>query len=37
MSMEHIVPVVCILVAAYLASIGADGWGWFLFIALITY
>lgn len=27
--------IACIVVAAYLAVIGVDGWGWFLFCGLL--
>lgn len=28
---------VCLLVAGYLAGKGLDGWGWFLFVALLIH
>lgn len=27
--------IICVAAATYLAAIGADGWGWFLFVGLL--
>ncbi len=32
----HITPITCVLVAAILAYKKTEGWGWFLFIALMV-
>ena len=34
--MMNIVPIICVIAAAYIVSIGANGWGWFLFVGAIT-
>jgi hypothetical protein len=31
----NLVSIICIIAAAYIASLGVDGWGWFLFVGAI--
>lgn len=31
-----ITPIICIILAAALAFYGIEGWGWFLFVGVIT-
>jgi hypothetical protein len=33
--MRHYALLMCIAVAALLALAGSDGWGWFLFVAVL--
>ena len=33
---DHITPIICVLAAAVLAHKKTEGWGWFLFIALMV-
>lgn len=33
--MKYIPPAICVAAAAYLAVLGTDGWGWFLFVGVI--
>lgn len=33
--MGNLLPIVCILASAWVAASGHDGWGWFLFLALL--
>jgi len=34
--LNNVVPVICVVAAAYTASLNVDGWGWFLFVCAIT-
>lgn len=31
-----IVTLICLVTAVYLAVVGREGWGWFLFVAAVT-
>lgn len=33
---EHVVAILCVGGAIFLAAKGADGWGWLLFIAFVA-
>ena len=34
--LTNLVAILCVVAAAYTASIDVKGWGWFLFVALLT-